>query len=165
MHSTATFYFHGCLNDFLPASNKNSWIQYWFNSSPSIKDAIEAIGIPHVEAHTFTVNGIQTDFNYHLKMEDSVEVYPLEENNITTYKDPDKMNLFVLDVHLGTLARVLRTLGFDSIYQNNYSDQVIVQIAEEENRIVLTRDVGLLKQKRIQRGYWLRSQHTDEQLR
>lgn len=34
----------------------------------------------------------------------------------------------------------------------------------EQNRAVLTRDIGLLKHKVLQHGYWLRSQQPKEQL-
>ncbi|WP_317175587.1 Mut7-C RNAse domain-containing protein [Pontibacter beigongshangensis] len=71
---------------------------------------------------------------------------------------------FILDVHVGRLARALRLLGFDSRYQNDYADTSIAQLALKENRIVLTRDIGLLKHRSIHRGYWLRSQHLQEQL-
>jgi uncharacterized protein with PIN domain len=71
----------------------------------------------------------------------------------------------VLDVHLGKLARALRMLGFDTHYENTLDDKTIAKVAVSESRVVLTRDVGLLKQKAIQRGYWLRSQQTPEQLR
>ena len=55
-------------------------------------------------------------------------------------------------------------LGIDTAYRNNYTDKEIVTIAAEEKRVVLTRDVGLLKHKCIAHGYWLRSQQPEEQL-
>ena len=70
----------------------------------------------------------------------------------------------MLDVHLGGLARLLRLLGIDALYKNNLHDREIVALAVEEGRAVLTRDIGLLKQKVLQYGYWLRSQHSEEQV-
>lgn len=55
-------------------------------------------------------------------------------------------------------------MGVDTIYQNDYSDKLIVKIAEKEQRIILTRDIGLLKHKSIKWGYWLRSQIVKKQL-
>ena len=66
-------------------------------------------------------------------------------------------------MHLGSLAKILRLLGFDTCYDNHFDDKEIVQIAVTENRIVLTRDILLLKHKVIRAGYWLRSQQTLEQ--
>ena len=72
---------------------------------------------------------------------------------------------FILDVHLGKLARLLRMAGFDTIYRNNLDDPEIIQIAEDENRIVLTRDRGILKNKRVKHGHFVESTYAKEQLK
>ncbi len=76
---------------------------------------------------------------------------------------------FILDVHLGKLARRLRMLGFDSLYKNDYEDQEIVNIAFREKRIVLTRDRGIINKVIIRkdalvRGYLVRSHKPKNQL-
>ena len=71
---------------------------------------------------------------------------------------------FILDVHLGKLARYLRMLGFDTLYENDYSDPEIVRIAKSEKRNVLTRDVELLKIKAVKHGYPVSSKNPLEQL-
>lgn len=168
MKNAAGFRFFNALNDFLSARDKNRLIHYQFNGSPSIKDAIEAIGIPHTEVDAIIVNGSPVDFSYLIKDKDEAEVLPLvnitslTENSLTpTLIYPLR---FIADVHAGKLAKELRMLGFDTVYQNNFSDQQVADVAEKENRIVLTRDVALLKQRKIKWGYWLRSQHINEQL-
>src|SRR4029077_11388335 len=50
---------------------------------------------------------------------------------------------FVADVMVGKLARWLRVLGFDVLYSNRYDDDEIIRISDEENRLILTRDVQL----------------------
>src|SRR5262245_42812311 len=50
---------------------------------------------------------------------------------------------FIADVMVGKLARWLRILGFDVAYSNDFEDDEIARIAKAENRVVLTRDVGL----------------------
>ena len=67
-------------------------------------------------------------------------------------------------MHLGTLARRLRLLGLDTVYEKDYDDRVIAARAAAEERILLSRDTGLLKHKNIIWGYWLRSQDGDQQL-
>lgn len=165
----AHFIFHGALNDFLRKRQQTKPLTYSFKGSPAIKDAIEAIGVPHPEVDVLLVNRQPVTLRYRLCDRDEVEVYPvdisrswpvgysLEEQN----PPPPR---FVLDVHLGTLARSMRMLGLDASYDNNLSDSAIAGMAEEQQRVVLTRDIGLLKQKAVTWGYWLRSQHTDEQL-
>jgi uncharacterized protein with PIN domain len=125
----------------------------------SVKDTIEAIGVPHVEVSKIILNGSEKDFHYLLQPNDRIEVLPYENHF------PDEApKSFVLDVHLGGLSRLLRMLGIDTIYQNNFHDREIVATAVYENRAVLTRDIGLLKHKVLKWGYWLRSQQSEEQL-
>ncbi len=50
---------------------------------------------------------------------------------------------FIADVMVGKLARWLRVLGLDVSYSNNYEDDEIIDIAESEDRVILTRDTGL----------------------
>ncbi len=71
---------------------------------------------------------------------------------------------FILDVHLGKLAKYLRMFGFDSNYQNYYGDKEIVQISLSEHRIILTRDIGLLKMKAVTHGYFVRNEYPKDQL-
>ncbi|GEO08626.1 Mut7-C ubiquitin/RNAse domain-containing protein [Segetibacter aerophilus] len=146
----------------------NSNIEYWFNGSPSIKDAIEANGIPHTEVNEIIVNGAPVDFSYTLRRNDRADVFPVV--NIASLSTdsvipplPNPVS-FIADVHLGKLARELRMLGIDTFYENNWNDQQVADIAQRENCVVLTRDIGLLKHKKIKWGYWLRSQLIQEQL-
>jgi uncharacterized protein with PIN domain len=50
---------------------------------------------------------------------------------------------FVVDAMLGKLARWLRILGYDTSYDPKYEDWKIIKIAEDEKRIIITRDRGL----------------------
>ncbi len=72
---------------------------------------------------------------------------------------------FILDVHLGRLAKYLRLCGFDTLFSSFYEDREIIDIARRENRIILTRDKLLLKSAGDVLGYPVRSQYHDEQLR
>lgn len=71
---------------------------------------------------------------------------------------------FILDVHLGKLARWLRMLGFDTRYRNDYADPEIVAIANQEGRTILTRDLGIMKRRAVTRGYHIQSTKPQEQL-
>ncbi|MDQ3277140.1 MAG: Mut7-C ubiquitin/RNAse domain-containing protein [Bacteroidota bacterium] len=160
MAFTCTFYIHKNLNDFLPVRSREQRLTYTFHPSATVKDAIEAIGVPHVEVSQISRNGQTIPFSYLLQPNDTIEVVPFDDLSIR-----DEPVAFVLDVHLGKLARLLRLLGIDAHYENGYKDPEIVALAVRENKTVLTRDVGLLKYKVLQHGYWLRSQHPEEQLR
>ncbi|MCF8069542.1 MAG: Mut7-C ubiquitin/RNAse domain-containing protein [Desulfobacterales bacterium] len=166
----AQFRFYEELNDFLPPSRYKLTTPYYFNGHPSIKGAIEAQGVPHTEVDLILVNGRSVGFDYHLMDEDSVSVYPVFENvdisPIEKLRDrPLRNSAFILDVHLGKLARLMRMLGFDVLYRNDYDDPEIIDIGVLENRIILTRDRCLLYAKVITHGYRIRSFDPETQLK
>ncbi len=159
---TADVRLYAELNDFLPTDKQQRAFPYHFSGTPSIKDAIEAIGIPHTEVDLILINGESVGFDYHLQNEDRVSVYPVFETlDITPVvklrEAPLRHTAFILDVHLGKLARLLRMLGFDTLYRNDYEDPEIIRIAQAEHRIILTRDIGILKHKAVTHGYWVRA--------
>ncbi|MBN2425417.1 MAG: Mut7-C ubiquitin/RNAse domain-containing protein [Calditrichaceae bacterium] len=168
-HKKAWFRFYAELNDFLPAAKKQISFAYEFSLAPSVKDAIEAIGVPHPEVDLILVNGNSVDFSYRLKDNDRISVYPEYElydvSGITRLRPkPLRRPKFILDVNLGRLAKKLRMLGFDVLYKNNFSDDQIIETAFMEKRIILTRDQGLLKTGKVDRGYWVRHTNIHEQL-
>jgi uncharacterized protein with PIN domain len=158
----ATFRFYEELNDFLPAVRRKTAFEYEFDGTPSVKDAIEALGVPHTEVDLILVNGQSVDFRHLLRGGERVAVYPAFERldiaGLTRLRPaPLRDPRFVLDVHLGRLARYLRLAGFDASYANDYDDAAVVRIALAERRIILTRDVGILKQRAVTHGYWVRN--------
>ncbi|MBE9503090.1 MAG: twitching motility protein PilT [Proteobacteria bacterium] len=162
---------HGSLNDFLEPANKTNSVEYKYGLSLSVKDAIEAIGIPHPEVGLILIGDLSVDFSYLLRDGETIEVYPhLNHPSVGTDKVlpflPDGKASFILDVHLGRLAHYLRIAGFDSLYYpKDPGDSHIAQIAEAENRIVLTRDMGLLKRSAVSYGHWLRNTESRAQFR
>lgn len=162
--------FYEELNDFLPPSRRCQDFSHSFGGKPGIKDVIEALGAPHTEVDLILVNGKPVDFSYHLQDGDRVAVYPVFESfeiaGLSPLRDrPLRDPRFILDVHLGRLARRLRLLGFDSLYENDYEDQQMIDLALTEKRIILTRDRLLLKHSRVERGYWVRSTEITGQVR
>ncbi|MCF6157406.1 MAG: twitching motility protein PilT [wastewater metagenome] len=166
----AYFRFYAELNDFLPHDKVRRTFPYRFKGNPSIKDPIEAIGVPHTEVDLIIVNTVSVGFGYRLQNGDYVSVYPVFENIdispvIKLRKEPLRKTAFILDVHLGKLAKILRMLGFDAEYRNDYHDHEIIQKSLKENRIILTRDRRLLHAKVVTHGYCIRSENPAEQLR
>lgn len=166
---TAEFRFYEELNDFLPPEQRKRTIPYRFSGHPGIKDPIEAFGVPHPEVELIVVNGQSVGFAYQLQAGDRVAVYPIFESLdisplIKLREKPLRNPRFVLDVNLGKLAKRMRMLGFDSLYRNDYQDAELVNIAVDEQRIVLTRDRRLLHAKKISHGYWVRAVDVESQV-
>ena len=160
--ATAKFRFYEELNDFLPPARRKVSFEHAFLGRASIKDMIEALGVPHTEVELIFVNGCSVDFAYIVQDGDLVSVYPVFETFdiaplVRVRAEPLRISRFVVDVHLGKLARYLRLLGFDTLYENDYADADIARLASQERRILLTRDRGLLKRRIVTHGYYVRA--------
>jgi hypothetical protein len=158
---TATVRMYAELNDFLPAARRKRAFAYDFHGHPAVKDAIEALGVPHTAVDLVLVNGRSVGFDHQLRDGDRLSVYPVFETlDITPLvrlrPEPLRDPRFILDVHLGALARLLRLMGFDAVYENDLDDPEIVARSLDEHRIILTRDRGLLKRGEVTHGYWVR---------
>jgi uncharacterized protein with PIN domain len=160
------FRFFGDLKIFLLKDRRGKTFVYHVRGNPSIKDSVEALGVPHTEVKAILVNGKKVNFSYQLRENDRVKVYPyLYQGKIIEGKTAPRKLSFVIDSHLGKLARHLRLMGFDSIFFRTFPDELIIKIAKEQNRIVLTRDIGILKNKSVKHGYWVRNIEPAAQLR
>ncbi len=164
-----TLRFYEELNDFLHPVKRKTPFQYQFYGNPSVKDVIESCGVPHTEIDLIIANGNSVGFEYRVEDGDYISVYPefesIDINPIQKLRPaPLRTPAFILDVHLGTLARYLRMCGFDSIYRNDYTDVEIIELSVKEKRCILTRDVGILKKNKVLRGYWIRNQLPVKQL-
>ncbi len=142
----ATFTFIAELNDFLPHFRKNISFSLEFEPHQTLKHLIESLGIPHTEFGQLLVNQIPVDSSARLRDGAVVIVYPADA---ALENEP----CFILDNHLGQLATYLRMLGFNSLYRNDYQDDELARVSEEEGRVLLTRDRRLLMRKIIRHGY------------
>jgi pimeloyl-ACP methyl ester carboxylesterase len=145
---SASVRFYGPLNDFLPVARRQSTLVCAFDSSPSVKDLVEALGVPHPEIDLLIMDGQSAGFGYRVRDGDRVAMYPPirafdPANTVHLRPPPPTGPRFVADVHLGRLAAYLRLAGFDAKYRNDYSDDEIVAISGSEDRVLLTRDVGV----------------------
>jgi hypothetical protein len=165
----ANFRFYAELNDFLPPERRFTEFAYGFLDVATVKDRIESFGVPHTEVDLVLVNGQSVDFGRRVQDGDRISVYPVFEAfdiaGLTRLRpEPLRDPRFVLDVHLGRLAAYLRMLGFDSLYRNRCADECLAEVSRDERRILLTRDVGLLKRSAVTHGYYLRATQPREQL-
>ena len=165
----AWFRFYAELNDHLPPESQYQNLEKCFFVPASVKDMIESFGVPHSEVELILVNGESTDFSRLIRAGDRVAVYPVFESidvqpELRVRSEPLRELKFVLDVHLGRLTAYLRMLGFDVVYRNCAADPDLVRISAEQQRILLTRDRGLLMHAAVTRGYWLRETDSRRQV-
>lgn len=165
----AIFRFYEELNDFLPARLRKRDLRQQFAGRPTVKDVIEGIGVPHTEIDLILVDGESVGFDRRLTGGERVAVYPVFERLdiqpvIRLRPAPLRNPRFLCDVHLARLTRYLRMAGIDSRTPHDADDAAIVAQSLDECSTVLTRDRGLLKRARIERGYWVRAERPRDQL-
>jgi uncharacterized protein with PIN domain len=165
----AYFRFYEELNEFLKSERRKRSFRHDFNTHASVKDMIEAFGVPHTEVDLILVNGISVDFSFKVGDGELISVYPVfEAMDITSIQrlrpKPLRDSRFVVDGHLGKLARYLRLLGFDTVYCRESDDDALVRMSTLEHRILLTRDRALLKRKQISHGCYIHSTEPRHQL-
>ena len=155
--SQATFRFADELSGFLrPGHRGRAFVQDCARAA-TLKNAIEALGVPHTEVGALTVNGEPATLQRAVRDGDAIHV--------GAYRyDGSQPLIFLADAHLGGLARFLRMLGFDTLHNQTWPDAEIRRIAHDESRIVLTRDRGLLMCREIARGCYVRAIRVEAQL-
>lgn len=167
--SSASIRCYGELNDFLPVPRRQHAFTYAFTVPGSVKDALESLGIPHPEIDLLLVNGEPVGFERVLADGDRVAAYPrfrrLDVSGASPVHIPPPADpRFVLDGHLGRLARYLRLLGLDTTHRPQADDEALATRAAAEDRILLTRDLDLLKRRVVRRGYRVRATDPRQQV-
>jgi hypothetical protein len=160
----ANLRFYGELIDFLATDKRIVTVAA--ADSPSVKDRIEACGVPHTEVDLILVGGEPVGFDYQLLPGDWVSVYPVFRSlDVGGGLRPEPPSgRFVVDVNLGRLARYLRLLGFDAVSGKDLDDGDLATISVDETRILLTKDRNLLKRSIVIHGYCVREVWPKDQL-
>jgi hypothetical protein len=130
---------------------------------------IDRLGIPTSAIEVVLVNGASSGLDRELKEGDRVSLYPMFESVdvsslLRLRTQPLRSMRFVADAHLGRLARYLRLLGFDTLFENDPGDSALAQISAHEGRILLSRDRDLLARRIVTHGLWIPSVRPREQL-
>ena len=132
----------------------------------SVKDTVEALGIPHCEIGRVT--GIAADGPEAGHDAPSLALSDLIADDLSlsvhaaaprALDDPR----FLCDQHLGKLARLLRMTGFDTAYDDHWTEPTVARRAVNEQRVVLSRSRALLKRKALDRALLIRSDAPDVQ--
>ena len=162
--------FYAELGDLLAPERRGREFERACAARSSVKDLIEGLGVPHTEVDLILVNGRSVGFGHQVQDGDRVSVYPVFEALdispiISLRPRPLRVTRFAADVHLGRLARYLRLAGFDTAYRTSWEDRELVDTAVAEQRILLTRDRGILMRAVVTHGHLVRETRPRAQLR
>ena len=162
--------FYEELGFFLKDEHKKRIVETEASEGQTVKDLVESFGVPHVEVDLILVNGDPVDFSYQVREGDFISVYPVFErldiSGVTGLRPaPLRETKFLADVHLGTLARRLRFLGFYTEYSRSADDDYLAERCAENGLILLSRDRQLLMRRIVARGIYIRATDPFEQVR
>jgi len=132
------------------------------DGSSSLGHVVESLGIPLTEVGRLTVDGREVAVAHVPEDGEHVDIGAI----VRPQEVPGAPLRFLLDVHLGTLARRLRLLGVDAAYLNeDIGDPALATRSAAEKRVMLSRDRGLLRRRELWAGAYVYSDRPEEQLR
>ena len=147
------------LRMFLPARHRGGAVRDRHDGTSSVGHLVQSAGVPLPEIGRLVVGGSHVFPSYRPGQGDVVHVQPVSR--------PQPLppgERFVLDVHLGSLARRLRLLGVDVAYERSADDVELVNISLTQTRVLLTKDRGLLARRALEHAAFVRGSAADEQL-
>jgi uncharacterized protein with PIN domain len=152
-------FFAAELRLFLSPRHRGGQARVAYDGTSSLGHVVESLGVPLPEVGRLAVNGQAMVPAHRLSGGDVVQV--------TAVPRPQRLAQarFILDVHLGTLARRLRLVGIDAAYANDLDDDALIERANDGRRALLTQDRGLLRRRKLWLGAYVRGARPDEQFR
>ncbi|MDT9698856.1 Mut7-C RNAse domain-containing protein [Streptomyces sp. P17] len=147
---------------FVPHGRRSGVTPLVTDGVSSLGHVVESLGVPLTEVGALEVDGREVPVSYVAKAGDSVRVKTVERPQ----RVPGAPLRFLLDVHLGTLARRLRLLGVDTAYEStDIGDPALAALSAAERRVMLSRDRGLLRRRELWAGAYVYSTRPEDQLR
>lgn len=128
-----------------------------YERTASLGHVVESHGIPLTEVGTLLIDDVLATRDRRPLPEGTIDIGPVVR--------PQRVSPhFVLDVHLGKLARRLRIVGIDTAYRNDAHDDELIEQAGREGRVLLTQDRGLLRRKALWAGAYVYGSRPSDQL-
>jgi len=150
------------LNDYLPLERRKRTFAYEVADGATVGNVVDRLGVPRDEIDLVLVDGVPVGFDHRVRDRERIALYPvfeaLDVGSVTALPGrPLRETRFVLDVHLGRLARYLRLLGFDAMYCRDFDDDELAAVSRLEGRILLSRDGPLVARRDVTHGYLVTS--------
>ena len=147
---------------FVPQGRRAQATKVVTDGVSSLGHVVESLGVPLTEVGGLVVDGREVPASHVPTAGESVEVRTVERPQ----RVPGAPLRFLVDVHLGTLARRLRLLGVDAAYEStDIGDPALAACSAAERRVMLSRDRGLLRRRELWAGAFVYSTQPDDQLR
>ncbi|MEV7686204.1 Mut7-C RNAse domain-containing protein [Streptomyces bungoensis] len=147
---------------FVPPARRAGTTALTTDGAATLGHVIESLGVPLTEVGALVVDGREVPPSHIPAAGEHVAVRAVTRPQ----RVPGAPLRFLLDVHLGTLARRLRLLGVDTAYEStDIGDPALAARSAAEKRVMLSRDRGLLRRRELWAGAYVYSTRPEEQLR
>lgn len=145
------------LRMFLATRHRAGRVEAGVDGTSSLGHVVESLGVPLTEVGGLRRGGRRVTTSHRPVEADRIEVLPVRR--------PQRVPAprFLLDVHLGTVARRLRLVGVDAAYGNDLDDDTLIDMANAQRRVLLTQDRGLLRRRKLWLGAFVRGSRPDDQ--
>jgi uncharacterized protein with PIN domain len=141
---------------FLRPDNRTGPVPVTCDGVSTLGHVVESLGVPLTEVGALEVNGRPAGPAYRPRDGDRARVLAMPR--------PQHVDGgFLLDVHLGTVARRLRLVGVDAAYDRDADDDELIEQANAMRRVLLTQDRGLLRRHSLWLGAYVRGTRPDDQ--
>ncbi|MEJ2690916.1 MAG: Mut7-C RNAse domain-containing protein [Deltaproteobacteria bacterium] len=132
-------------------------VAYPLKRRASIKDILEAVGIPHTEIGCLSTGAGEIDFSYIPVAGELIAVagipVPFSVTQPSLLRPHTYAHIrFLTDLNVAKLASLLRLAGLDTLDDGNMPDEQLASLAAREERILLTKDRLLLCRNKVRFG-------------
>ncbi|MYR57590.1 hypothetical protein GTY54_15590 [Streptomyces sp. SID625] len=149
------------LHLFVPQARRRGATPVVTDGVSTLGHVVESLGVPLTEVGALVVDGREVPASHVPRAAETVRVGAVDRPQ----RVPGAPLRFLLDVHLGTLARRLRLLGVDTAYEStDIGDPALAARSAAEKRVLLSRDRGLLRRRELWAGAFVYSTRPDDQL-
>jgi uncharacterized protein with PIN domain len=149
------------LRSLLPRGDRGDRVVREAARTETVAHVLQILGVPLTEVGAASVDGRRVDHaslrTTHIGNSSTLQVE-------ARGRPQPNSGRFLLDVHLGTLARRMRLLGIDAAYAPGADDPQLAARSATERRELLTRDRGLLFRRAVHDGALIRSGDVEVQL-
>lgn len=162
--SSLALRFAAGLELFLAPARRGRAVDVGLDGVSTLGHLVEATGVPLPEVGGLRVDGAPVEAGWIPRAGADTGCVVDVEAVVRPQPLPPGPVAFLLDVHLGKLARRMRLVGLDVAYRNDADDAQLADRSQREQRVLLSQDRGLLMRRAVWFAAYVRGTRADAQL-
>ncbi len=155
----ARFVLDATVREFLPAKKQQDVLCISVARDTTIKAALESSGIAHTEVRRVALGENEIKLDSFVPAGSTLQIIGYRQMQL-----PQEKLRFAVDCNMAKAVTYLRMLGYSCFYENNIADARLAEVAQSQERIVLSRDKRLFMRSKITKGRFVRASRAQSQL-